>query len=598
MLLNFYTFTYTLNQLKTMKLKSFKLIAIFAVASLVVMSGCKGKQKSTAKGTVVYRETADPDMLNPINSSSANATIINDLIFGGIQGMDPNTFELTNVLLKSDPVLEEITEGEFAGGMKISFEFKEDATWDNGKPVTADDYIFTLKAVVNPKTNCEHLKGYYSWLGDVEVDPNNNRKVTVYSKEKYFKITEFALYRCLPEYVYDSKQIMRKFTVKDLMANAEKLKGDADIIAFAEEFNSEKHQRDSAYISGFGAYTFDRWVTGQEIVLKRKANWWGDKYAAQRDFWAFPEKIIFKVIPDNNTAFTALKDNKLSAYDGIDSKRFMELEENKLFSDKFNLIRKDRLSYNYIGFNMRREKLKDVRVRKAIAHSIDRDQINKTLSNGEGTLANTFVHSVQTKFLNSDIKPMEYDVEKAKGLLAEAGWKDSDGDGFLDKGKQKFTLDLKMPSGSDVAKQQALMYKEQLKKVGIDVNIIEREWTVYLQEMDKFDFELNMGGWTIPARVSDPYQLWHTKSAVNGGSNYPNFGNAESDKLIEELRSTLDDDKRVELYKKFQQMLADEQPVVFMFYPKNRIAISKKFEVEPSMINPGFSLSEFKTIAE
>jgi peptide/nickel transport system substrate-binding protein len=98
--------------------------------------------------------------------------------------------------------------------------------------------------------------------------------------------------------------------------------------------------------------------------------------------------------------------------------------------------------------------------------------------------------------------------------------------------------------------------------------------------------------------VSDPYQLWHTKSAVNGGSNYPNFGNAESDALIEELRTTLDENKRIELYKKFQQMIADEQPVVYMFYPKNRIAIDKKFEVKPHLINPGFSLNEFKAIAE
>lgn len=580
-----------------MKLKPYLFVAV-ALSTLAIMGGCKGKQKSTAKGTVVYRETADPDMLNPINSSSANATIINDLVFGGMQGMNPKTFDLTNVLLKGDPLLEEITEGEFANGMKVTFEIKEDAKWDNGTPVTGEDYLFTIKAIINPKTNCEHLKGYYSWLGDITIDSANNRKVTVFCKEKYFKITEFALYRCLPEYVYDPSQIMRKFTVKDLMTNAEKLKGDNDIIAFAEVFNSEKHQRDASGISGFGPYKFEKWTTGQEIVITRKKDWWGDKYAEQRDFWAYPEKIVFKVIPDNNTAFTALKDNKLSAYDAIDSKRFKELEENKLFADSFNLTRIGRFSYTYLGFNMRKEKLKDVRVRKAIAHSIDREQINKTLSNGEGVLANTFVHADQTKFLNADIKPMEYDVEKAKTMLGEAGWKDTDGDGFLDKNKQKFTLDIKMPSGSDVAKQQALMYKEQLKKVGIDLNIVEREWTVYLQEMDKFDFELNMGGWTIPARVSDPYQLWHTKSAVNGGSNYPNFGNAESDKLIEELRSTLDENKRIELYKKFQQMLADEQPVVYMFYPKNRIAISKKFEVEPTMINPGFSLNEFKAIGE
>ncbi|MBL7778784.1 MAG: hypothetical protein JNK66_10900 [Chitinophagales bacterium] len=573
-------------------------IAAVLLAAFAAFSGCKGKNKQIAKGTVVYRENDNPDMLNPINSSSANATVINDLIFGGMQSMDPKSFELTNVLLKEDAKFEEIADGDFKGGMKITFEIKDDAKWDNGTPVTGDDYVFTIKSIINPKTNCEHLKGYYSWLGDIEVDAANNRKITVYSKEKYFKISEFALYRCLPEYVYDPEKIMRKFTIRDLMANSEKLKGDADIIKFAEEFNAEKHQRDSAYISGFGPYTFVKWETGQEIVLKRKADWWGDKYSTQRDFWAFPEKIVFKIIPDNNTAFAALKDDKLSAYEAIDAKRFKELQDNELFANKFNLNKIDRLSYSYLGFNMRKEKLKDVRVRKAIALAIDRDLINQTLNNGESSLATTFVHPVQAKYINADIKAIPYDVDASRTLLAEAGWKDTDGDGFIDKNKQKFTLDFKMPSGNDIAKQQALMLKEQFKKVGIDLNIIEREWTVYLQEMDKFDFEMNMGGWTIPARVSDPYQLWHTKSAVNGGSNYPNFGNAESDKLIEELRSTLDENRRIELYKTFQKMLADEQPVIYMFNPKNRMAISKKFEVEPIMINPGFSLSEFKAVDE
>lgn len=573
-------------------------IAAVLLAAFAALSGCKGKNKQIAKGTVVYRENDNPDMLNPINSSSANATVINDLIFGGMQSIDPKTFELTNVLLKEDAKYEELTDGEFKGGMKMTFEIKDDAKWDNGTPVTADDYVFTIKSIINPKTNCEHLKGYYSWLGDIELDPANNRKVTVYSKEKYFKISEFALYRILPEYLYDPEKIMRKFTIRDLMANSEKLKGDADIIKFAEEFNAEKHQRDSAYISGFGPYTFVKWETGQEIVLKRKADWWGDKYSTQRDFWAFPEKIVFKIIPDNNTAFAALKDDKLSAYEAIDAKRFKELQDNELFANKFNLSKIDRLSYSYLGFNMRKEKLKDVRVRKAIALAVDRDLINQTLNNGESSLATTFVHPVQAKYINTDIKAIPYDVEASRAMLAEAGWKDTDGDGFIDKNKQKFTLDFKMPSGNDIAKQQALMLKEQFKKVGIDLNIIEREWTVYLQEMDKFDFEMNMGGWTIPARVSDPYQLWHTKSAVNGGSNYPNFGNAESDKLIEELRSTLDENRRIELYKAFQKMLADEQPVIYMFNPKNRMAISKKFEVEPIMINPGFSLSEFKAVDE
>ena len=125
-----------------------------------------------------------------------------------------------------------------------------------------------------------------------------------------------------------------------------------------------------------------------------------------RDFWAFPTKIVFKVIPDNNTAFTALKDNAITASERIDSKRFKELEENPKYKDALNLIRKDIFAYTYLGFNMRKENLKDIRVRKAIAHAIDKEQINKVLNNGESTIANSFIHPVQTKYLNPDIKPV------------------------------------------------------------------------------------------------------------------------------------------------------------------------------------------------
>lgn len=577
--------------------KSYILGILMVLAAVVGMESCKGGKKAGAKGIVYYRETADPDMLNPINSTSANGRVIQDLIFMGMQGMDPKTYELTNILIAEDAKYTSLEEGEFKGGMKIEFEIRPEAKWDNGTPITGEDYLFTIKSILNPKTNCESLRGYYNWVGDIVVDSANNRKVTCYSKEKYFKIQEFALYRCLPEYIYDSLKIMRKFTVRELVDETKKesLKGNADILQFAESFNSEKFQRDPNYVIGYGPYRLDKWITGQEIVLLRKENWWGDQIKS-RDFEASPTKIVIKTIPDNNTAHTALKDNGITVMERIDSKRFKELEANEKVKQNFNLVKNEILTYSYLGFNTRLDKFKDVNVRKAIAMLVDRDQINKVVNNGESTPATTFVHNSQTKVFNSEVKKVEYNLEEAKKMLAAAGWKDADGDGFIDKAGQKMTIDFKIPSGNDITKQLALMLQEQFKKAGIELNISEREWTVFIDEMKKHKFEMNIASWTIPARVSDPYQIWHTESAKEGGSNYVGFGNAESDAIIKQIRASLDENERIELYKKLQKMIYDNQPVIFMFYPKNRMAISKKFTVETHMVDPGFNLNEFKAV--
>ena len=578
--------------------KTYFLSILLLLLGVATLESCKGSKKTAAKGIVYFRETADPDMLNPINSTSANGRVVQDLIFMGMQGMDPKTYDLTNILISEDAKFTSLEDGEYKGGMKIEFEIRPDAKWDNGTSITGEDYLFTIKSILNPKTNCESLRGYYNWVGDIFLDSTNNRKVTCYSKEKYFKIQEFALYRCLPEYIYDSLKIMRKFSIKELTnaINKEKLKGNPDILQFAELFNSEKFQRDPNYVIGYGPYKLDRWITGQEIVLLRKDNWWGDNMKS-RDFLAYPSKIVFKIIPDNNTAQTALKDNGLSAMERIDSKRFKELEANEKVRQNFNLIKNEILTYSYLGFNTRIDKFKDVNVRKAIAMLVDRDQINKVVNNGESTPATTFVHNSQTKVFNNEVKKIEYNLEGAKTLLASSGWKDSDGDGFLDKAGQKLTLDFKIPSGSDITKQIALMLQDQMKKAGIEMNISEREWTVFIDEMKKHKFEMNIASWTIPARVSDPYQIWHTESAKEGGSNYCGYGNAESDKIIKDIRASLDENERIALYKTLQKMIYDNQPVVFMFYPKNRMAISKKFKVETHMIDPGFNLNEFQSIA-
>jgi ABC-type transport system substrate-binding protein len=161
--------------------------------------------------------------------------------------------------------------------------------------------------------------------------------------------------------------------------------------------------------------------------------------------------------------------------------------------------------------------------------------------------------------------------------------------------KTPFEIEYKYAK-SETAKNTALIIKEDMDKVGIKFDIVEKEWTVYVQELDKFDFDMYSIGFTINPRVSDPKQQWHTSSAVPGGSNNVGWGNAETDKMIETLISDLNPENRNKIYMDLQQRIHDDVPVIFLFSPKNRMAVNKNFSIEKIMISPGFLYNEFKLV--
>lgn len=575
-------------------------LSVTVLLAVVMLSGCKGRK---AGGELKPRLFSNPDMLNPINSRDAQAQYIVPLLFLSLEGIDPDSYVLTPDIAAARPTITELTDGEFKGGVKLDYEIRPEAQWDNGSPITAEDFIFTIKSILNPKTNCQPLKPYYEWVGDIVPDPSNPKKFTVFAKEKYFKIEQTAgSTPLLPEYVYDPTKIMRKFKVSDLNSDAKRaaLKDNADIQAFGTQFNSEKFQRDKDGVIGSGAYKLESWVTGQTITLSRKKTWWGDKIKDSRDFIALPDKIVFKIINDQNAAIAALKDGGVDDYASIPAKLFQELKKNDSAKAKLNIDSPSTFVYTFLAFNTRNSKLADKKVREAIAHCINKVQINEVINFNMSKLVETFVHPLQ-KHYNGDIKPWGYDLDKARALLDEAGWKDTDGDGFRDKvingEKVKLSIDFKIPAGNKGREEVGLLIMEDLKKVGIALTITGREGSVFQQDMDKRDFEMSYMAYTMDPVMSDPKQLWSTSESPIGGSNMCGFGDEASDKLIEALRSEMNEDKRIELYKQLQLVVHDQLPCVFMFSPPNRMATNKRFEVKKSMLYAtGYLYNEFKAV--
>lgn len=582
-------------------------LPILAIAT-ILYTGCTGGSSDDGEGSaskragvneVIVHELADPDMLIPVNSTGASSTYIQEQIFQTLLEINPKTYELTGLLAVDRPTIELLTDGEFAGGMKLEYVIRPEATWDNGTPITGYDYLSTIKSILNPKTDCEPLKPYFDWVGDIVVDEADPKKIIIYSKTTYMLIEEFSGYWVLPEYIYDPEQIMRKFSIRDLNS-AEKraeLKGNPDIIKFAENYNSEKYQREKGFVVGSGPYTFEGWETGQRITLKRKENWWGDKLAGTPGFAAYPEKITYQIINDLTTAVTAMKDEGIDLMRSIKPKDFIELKENTAFTSKFNLTAPTMFSYYYLGLNTKNPKLEDVRVRKAISHAVNKKQIIDVIYYGLAVPTTGPVHPSKPNY-NKNIVDYDFDLEKSKALLDEAGWKDTNGDGIRDKninGEQvPLVLEFKYNTGNDIRKNIGLLFKEDAKKIGIDVNIVAKEWSVYLDELDHHEFEISCAAWVTGPLIGDPKQIWHTESSVDGGSNYVSFGNAESDALIDAMRMEYDEDKRIEMSKRFQEIVHEQAPYVFLFTPTERIAIHNRFEAETYAARPGYKIGEFK----
>ncbi len=210
----------------------------------------------------------------------------------------------------------------------------------------------------------------------------------------------------------------------------------------------------------------------------------------------------------------------------------------------------------------------------------------KKLSFGLGRVV-TGPFYVESESYNRDVPILAYDPGQARALLKEAGWEDHNGDGILDKEGVPFRFEFLIPSGRASAERTATIIKENLAKVGIDMTIRKLEWALFVKNLDDRKFDAVTLGWVF-GFDQDPYQVWHSSQAEKG-SNFVGFKNAEADRLIEQARSEFEEAKRNQLYRRFHQVVDEEQPYTFLYSSPSLVVISRRFEnvrVYPGGMDP------------
>lgn len=577
-----------------------KQIAVaWMVLSIVLLVSCGTKQKEKLEqerqNTIIIHQLADPDMLNPTNYQGAGAGYILDLIFQSLLALDHKSLELVPVVAVSRPQIEIVNDSLIL----IHYQIRQEATWDDGTPITAEDAEFSLKVIKNPHVDCSRLRPYYEMLDSFIKYPDDPRKFTIVAHRKYMLLEstsgDFPL---LQKTFYDPEGLMDHVSIYELTRKPEAFANDEKLKKFAEKYNAIKYQEDK--IVGSGPYRLVKWERNRYILLARKAHWWGDKIkdTSTIRFIANPPQIKYLTINDLTTTRVALEGEKLDVVSALLPKDFIELKNNPLVREKYNFYQVEQLAYTYIGLNTRDPRLSDKRVRKALAHLVNRRLIIEKLLYGMATTTESPIHPSNKKYYNDTLTPYDYNPEKAKQLLREAGWKDTDGDGILDKTidgtKMQLSFQFLFNSGNDIRKNIGIILQEEARKIGIKIEVISVEWGVFLERLRRHEFDMFALGWISTPLPSDPKQIWHT-SAYHGGDNVVGFGNAYTDSLIEAIRTEMDEDRRAELWKELQAIIHDEVPYIFLYVPMNLLTIHKRItNVVISVMRPGYYAPSFQ----
>jgi len=464
-------------------------------------------------GTMVTPMLGEPSNLITILSSDQPSHTIGGQIYVSLLKYDKD-INLVPYAAESYEVLD--------GGRLLRFKLRRDIYWTDGVQLTADDVEFTYRLTIDPDTPTAYA--------------GNFKLVKEFRKTGRFSF----------EVTYDQP------FAKALVSWA------ADILPkHLLEGENMVDTRFSRHPVGAGPYVLKEWTAGSRIVLEANPNYFEGK--------PYIDRIVYRMIPDMGTQFLELKAGNLDTM-SLDPLQYLYQTSGPGWDGSFNKFKFLSFGYSFLGFNFRHPFFQDVRVRRAIDYAIDRRELVKGVLYGLGEAANGPYKPGSWQY-DEDVRPRPFDPDRARALLAEAGWTDSDGDGWLDKDGKRFAFSIITNQGNTQRIKTGVILQQRLKDIGVQVSLRTVEWAAFIKEfIDKGRFDAIILGWNI---LQDPdiYNVWHSSQAVDGGLNFIRYVNPELDDLLERGRHLVREADRKPIYDRVQEILHDDVPYCFLYVP-------------------------------
>ena len=338
---------------------------------------------------------------------------------------------------------------------------------------------------------------------------------------------------------------------------------------------------------GLGPYRFIEWRRNDHILIERWDDYWGELEPTV-------ERVNFKIIDDDVVAFQVFRKGDLDMVAVGSARNFIEYARDPEFLAKSYPMTYYKPGYYYAAWNNKRSFFSDARVRRAMSHLLDTRAAADNIYLG---MARPITGHLFFREMGYDesLPAYEYDIEEARRLLDESGWKDSDGDGIRDMDLNGDHVISREPLGGDPNRREvfafdiliggsidaqnnwvALSLQRNCKKVGIECSIRNVEFALFLNWIKARNYDASASSWGLSFEA-DPYDWFHSSQTIDG-FNREQYSDPEMDRLIEEARAELDKEKRHALFRKVHRKLWEDQPYTFLLAIEQRWVFSRRVE--------------------
>jgi len=479
--------------------------------------------------------------VTPLVTGDAYGSAVQGRVLESLLYRDPVTLKYRPLLARSLPTVSE-------DGLTFTFKLRRGVTFSDGEPLTAHDVTFTFDLIMNDEIDAPRARNYFDKIKSVTA--TNDYEVVFQFKEPYFQSMGMA--------------------------------GQMDVLPkhFYSKFTPDEINRRPGLLLGSGPYRMESptdWAPGKLLIVVRNERYWGTRQA-----WT---RMVFKEINNEVARQTSFRNGEIDIL-SAQPEQYVKLIKDPQILESSQRFEYERPTggYGYIAWNQKRNGkptfFADARVRRAMTMLIDRNRINKELLFGYGIIPSGPFNRLSRQY-DQSVKPLAYDPDRALSLLNEAGFKDRDGDGVLESRSGKpFEFKYTYPAssgGGGLWDKMSLFIKDGMARVGIVVQLDPLEWAVFKEKLQTRSFDCISLAWSGGIE-SDIRQMFHSSQIAEGADNFMHYANPELDKLIDEARQTIDEDKRMLLWNQCHRILNEDQPYTFLYSRKALIFIDNRIQ--------------------
>ncbi len=433
----------------------------------------------------------------------------------------------------------------------LTLQLRPGVRWNDGTPVSAEDVRWTWQAQTHPEVAWGYADMKESITAVEAVDPLTVR--VAFDKVSSSQLTDLNEGAILPKHRWSR-------------------------LPFSEWQGSSDWFLDNLVVDG--PFALDSWNPQEEISLRRN-----DHY--HKENLPYVDRVVIRIIPQKSNQIQQLLSGEVDFVDHLPAAEGARIRQ----AEGVEILDFWHRQYDFICWNLANPLFAEREIRQALTQAIDRQSIIDALWFGYARISTSpIISSVWAH--HRDIRPWPYDPAEASRILRDQGWRDTDGDGVLDRRGRKFSFELSTNADSQLRVDAAVMIQEQLRRIGIEARVRRMELNTLIDKNLAHEFDATIGAWGIDTSLDLTY-AFHSDS-IDNGYNFGAYSVPQVDRLIVETKTVSDPAQLFSLVKQIQARLHEDQPYTFLWEPRRLIGVSQRLQnAQPNPLSSFFHLEEW-----